>query len=182
MEATFLACSFAGIAYIPIDKNMPESRIKTIIEQTNPKIIIGDLKNEKTKNISSNEIEQIMAKKEYEEIMNIEMKKEDIYYIIFTSGSTGEPKGVEVTYENVNSCINWLETIVKIKNGVILNQAVFSFDLSVADIYLSLLTSSEHYILGEGLYELYDSLKNSNANVAVITPSFAELLLLDKRL
>lgn len=182
MEASFLACSFAGIPYIPIDKNMPKSRINIIIEQTNPKIVIGDFKNKNIKNISSNEIEQVMTKKEFKEIMNIKMKKEDIYYIIFTSGSTGVPKGVEVTYENVNSCINWLEKIVKIKNGVILNQAVFSFDLSVADIYLSLLTGSEHYILGEGLYELYESLKNSNANVAVITPSFVELLLLDKRI
>ena len=37
----------------------------------------------------------------------------DVYYIIFTSGSTGIPKGVKVTYKNLDSCIRWLKEIVK---------------------------------------------------------------------
>ena len=47
----------------------------------------------------------------------------------------------------MNSCINWLKKITKIQKGVILNQADFSFDLSVADLYLSLITESEHFIV-----------------------------------
>ena len=112
------------------------------------------------------------------------MKSEDIYYIIFTSGSTGIPKGVKVTYKNLDSCINWLSNIITIKNETILNQANFSFDLSVADLYLSLINGNEHFILENttnfDFTKIFLQLKQSNASVAVMTPSFADLLLLDK--
>lgn len=184
MKASFLACSFAGIPYVPIDENMTKNRIDSIIEQVDPALIIGNLENDKINNISQKNIEKIMDKDNFKEIDKIYLSKEDIYYIIFTSGSTGIPKGVEITYKNVDSCIKWLKKITKIERGVILNQASFSFDLSVADLYLSLITQSEHFILEKHVQSnfklLFHNLKKSNANIAIMTPSFVELLLLDK--
>lgn len=133
MKATFLACSFAGMTYIPIDESMPKERLEQIIKQINPILIIG-------RNITKENMYEIMSKENYKEIREIFLKPSDIYYIIFTSGSTGVPKGVKVTYKNLDSCINWLKEITKVKKGVILNQANFSFDLSVADLYLSLIS------------------------------------------
>lgn len=133
MKATFLACSFAGMTYVPIDESVPDERVEQIISQINPVLTIG-------KSISKEKITEIMNKDNYKEITEIFLKPEDIYYIIFTSGSTGVPKGVKVTYSNLDSCINWLKEITKIEKCVILNQANFSFDLSVADLYLSLVS------------------------------------------
>ena len=113
-----------------------------IIKQIDPLLIIG-------KNISKEKIYEIMNEDSYNEINDIYLKPDNIYYIIFTSGSTGVPKGVKITYKNLNSCINWLKNITKIRKGVVLNQANFSFDLSVADLYLSLISESEHYIINE---------------------------------
>lgn len=146
MKATFLACSFAGITYVPIDESIPNERVNNIIKQTNPYCIIGNFRNQNYVNISKREIEQIMNSQTTNEIDKIYLNADDIYYIIFTSGSTGEPKGVKVTYKNLNSCINWLRNIIELKDEVILNQANFSFDLSVADLYLSLISGSEHFI------------------------------------
>ena len=172
MKASFLACSFAGMTYVPIDTITPEERINQIIQQVNPAVIIKD-------NILS-----IMQKDDFKDITEILLRPNDIYYIIFTSGSTGIPKGVKITYNNLNSCMNWLQKIIKIKKGVILNQANFAFDLSVADFYLSLLTESEHYIINDTLnidfIKTFNDLKSSNVTLAVMTPSYADLLLLDK--
>ena len=172
MIASFLACAFAGLTYVPVDITIPDGRKKKIIEQVNPKIIIDK------------EIENIMDREKYKEISKIDMKDEQIFYIIFTSGSTGEPKGVQITYSNLKSCTKWLEDICNIENAVILNQANFSFDLSVADIYLSLLTKSKHYIIERNTQKdfkiLFQELQKSNATFAVFTPSFADLLLVDK--
>lgn len=172
MIASFLACSFAGITYIPIDISIPEERRKKIINQVQPKITIDS------------RIEQIMNTDIYQDISDIYMQYEDIYYIIFTSGSTGEPKGVQITYSNIISCMDWLTKICNINNDTILNQANYSFDLSVADIYLPLLTRSKHYILQREIQrdfpKLFKELKNSNAGLAVMTPSFADLLMADK--
>ena len=183
MKASFLACSFAGIPYVPIDVNIPQDRIKSIINQINPSIIIGNIEND-DRTISKNKIYEIMDNKNYDCISNIYMKPEDIYYIIFTSGTTGQPKGVEVTYSNLNSCINWLKEITGANKEIILNQANFSFDLSVADLYLSLITESEHFILSNNnmmdFNKIFSELKISNATIAVMTPSFADLLMTDK--
>ena len=183
MKATFLACSFAGITYVPIDINVPKERVDLILKQVKPSLIVGDLKSN-YKNINKNEIYDIMNKDNYQEIDNIFMKPEDIYYIIFTSGSTGTPKGVKVSYSNLDSCVKWLKEITKINKEVILNQANFSFDLSVADLYLSLVTESEHFIIDSKEILDYDKvfkeLRKSKATLAIMTPSYADLLLLDK--
>ena len=177
MKVAFLACSFAGMTYVPIDESMPEERVKTIIEQVKPVLAIG-------RDITKEKINEIMNKKIYKEIDKIYLQPDDIYYIIFTSGSTGIPKGVKVTYKNLDSCIKWLKNITKAKKEIILNQANFSFDLSVADLYLSLISESEHYILENNtnldFKNVFKQLRNSNATMAVMTPSFADLLLLDK--
>lgn len=172
MIATFLACSFAGITYVPVDNSLPEERKEYIKSKIDSDIIID------------NYIVNIMKHDNFEEIDRILLKPKDIYYIIFTSGSTGEPKGVKIMYENLESCINWLKKICDIKNTTILNQANFSFDLSVADIYLSLITKSKHYVI-ERKYQkdynmLFEKVKNSDASFGVFTPSFMDLLLLDK--
>ena len=177
MKATFVACSLAGMTYVPIDVSMPNERIDQIIKQVRPSLIIG-------KNISKEKIYEIMNQENYNEINDIYLKPNDIYYIIFTSGSTGVPKGVKVTYKNLDSCINWLKDITKINKGVVLNQANFSFDLSVADLYLSLVSQSEHFIISSDnildFNEIFEQLSKSHSNIMISTPSFVDLLLLDK--
>lgn len=172
MVASFLACSMAGFTYVPIDEYIPSEREEKILRQVNPDLIIDE------------KIENIMKKEHPKAIEKIYLKDEDIYYIIFTSGTTGEPKGVQITYRNLKSCMAWLEKICDVKQKTILNQANFSFDLSVADLYLPLLTRGKHYILEKdtlkNYIELFKELKESNAELMVVTPSFIDLLLIDK--
>ncbi len=172
MIASFLACSFAGMTYVPIDVSIPGARRDMIIRQVDPALIIDK------------SIQDVMVKEEFEEIPDIYLKPEDLFYIIYTSGSTGEPKGVQITYSNLISCMDWLTGICDVSNDIILNQANFSFDLSVADIYLSLLTRSKHYIIERDTKRdfpmLFSELKKSGAGLAVMTPSYAEYLMVDR--
>ena len=95
MIASFLACSFAGIAYVPIDITLPKDRFDDILEEINPEIIIASEELEiKNKNVLNRKnIEDICKNESYDELdIDILMNKEDIYYIIFTSGSTRKTK------------------------------------------------------------------------------------------
>ena len=63
MKATFLACSFAGITFVPIDESTPKERIDLIIEQVNPYCIFGDFQSKQCKNISKQQIYKLMENK-----------------------------------------------------------------------------------------------------------------------
>ena len=160
----FLACVKSGRAYCPVDINVPLDRIKSIVEEVNPEII--SLKESK------------ITEKNY-------VKKDDVFYIIFTSGSTGKPKGVQITRDCLDNFLKWAKKLGgKYENNkryTFINQAPFSFDLSVMDLYLTLYTGGTLWSLPkcvQGDMELLcKSLKDSDANVWVSTPSFADVCL-----
>ena len=171
MVASFLACLCSGMTYVPLDVSIPEERRKRIISQAQPAMIIDE------------NIIPVMDEDGFEDISDVCIHEEDVAYVIFTSGSTGEPKGVQITYGNLKSCTEWLTELCRVSGKTVLNQANYSFDLSVADIYLPLLTRSMHYVIDGDTQKdfpaLFAELRRSRAGLAVMTPSFAEYLMTD---
>lgn len=113
---------------------------------------------------------------------------DDTWYIIFTSGSTGTPKGVQISADCLSHYLDWsvgLGTAPEEKEGkVFLNQAPFSFDLSVMDLYTSLVSGGTLHCLEKSVQsdykKLMESLAQSETFVWVSTPSFAEVCLSEK--
>ena len=104
------------------------------------------------------------------------------YYVIFTSGSTGEPKGVVITLGCLESFVGWMLAEQSGLRGMFLNQAPFSFDLSVMDIYLSLATGGTLFSLTREHrrpQRLFAALRES-ITIWVSTPSFARLCLVER--
>jgi D-alanine--poly(phosphoribitol) ligase subunit 1 len=192
MLIAFLACVKSGHAYIPVDSSLPVERVKDIIESSETKLIF---------NISDSELGfNNTTIKSLEEIKNIinknigaapddsyKVQMEDTYYIIYTSGSTGKPKGVQIRLACLESFVKWGIELCKDsldENTVFMNQAPFSFDLSVMDLYLSLATGSTLYSIDKNMVSnlklLFESFKTSQISTWVSTPSFAEMCLADK--
>lgn len=191
MLICFLACVKAGHAYVPIDSSLPIERVNDIIESSKTKMIfdVGELgkrfdnvtiKNKEQISTLINEFVDKPVDKSYR------VKSEETYYIIYTSGSTGKPKGVQIPLSCLETFVRWGLSLCKMnnnKNYIFMNQAPFSFDLSVMDLYLSLASGSTLFSIDKtmiaNLKELFTYFSKSDINIWVSTPSFAEMCLAD---
>lgn len=180
---SILACVVSGRCYIPIFKCTPIYRIKDIIKKSKSKLILSDNK------LNIFDIE-ILANDEINNKYNDVKVYYNIYnryaYIMFTSGSTGNPKGVPISYDNLNNFINWITNLnefEKCNNITVLSQASFSFDLSVMDIYFSIFKNNS--IIGissedkSNLSVFYEVIRKNNINFLILTPTLIKLLLVD---
>lgn len=192
MPICFLACAKSGRAYVPIDITVPASRVEDIINAVDPELVIltedyessfeNIFETDKILSIINNEKEIISPAKWIE--------KDSVFYIIFTSGSTGKPKGVQITRDCLDNFIVWGITLfnyneIQENGGVFINQAPFSFDLSVMDLYLSLYSGGTEFAISKKLlFEtniLFDLFNKSEGVIWVSTPSFADVCLADKK-
>lgn len=190
MIVCFLACAKSGRAYCPVDISMPKNRIEEIAEALENKIILAteEFELEGFDVVDSNQIEEICNNKakEVRSDRSYWRRGEDVFYIIFTSGSTGKPKGVEITADNLKNFAKWSAKHIDQNEAEpvkFLNQAPFSFDLSVMDLYTSLTTGGTLICLDKGLQadvgSMFSYMKENQINCWVSTPSFADMCLAD---
>ncbi len=174
MLIAFLGAVKSGHPYIPLDSSLPSQRVEKILETAKASMFVTT---DKVKELVS----QSKAGESKFQIHHPAL--DDAWYIIFTSGSTGEPKGVVITCGCLESFVNWILSEQHFAEGeeVFLNQAPFSFDLSVMDLYSSLVTGGTLFSLTKDVIaepkKLFQSLPNSKISVWVSTPSFAQFCL-----
>lgn len=173
-----ISCIFAGRAYVPIDVSLPADRIRNIIAQCGATYVLnaGSSKCPTDESLSDD-----LGK--YSGMPSKE-NDNDTAYIIFTSGSTGTPKGIPISYDNLKNFTQWimgLDGLFSTCSEVVLNQANFNFDLSVADIFFSL--TGGHTLLGVNSDDLtdlnnaFEIIEKENVSYMVITPSYLSMLL-----
>ncbi|MCL4529694.1 MAG: D-alanine--poly(phosphoribitol) ligase subunit DltA [Chloroflexi bacterium] len=168
----FLGAVKSGHPYIPLDTSLPSQRVETIIETAKASLLLTPEK-----------IQSLIKEKNASKVEIRRPALENAWYIIFTSGSTGEPKGVVITRGCLESFVDWIlgeQNFAEAKE-TFLNQAPFSFDLSVMDLYSSLASGGTLFSLTKDQISepklLYQTLAESNVSVWVSTPSFARLCL-----
>jgi len=159
--ATMLGVVYSGCFYVMIDPSQPIARLQNICSVLEPQCIITDesginnikeagygerlvMVDDITKgDINSVALQQIRDKS----------KDTDILYGIFTSGSTGTPKGIVVSHRAVIDFIgHFVETFDFDSEVRIGNQAPFDFDVSVKDIYTSVMTGATLILIAKSLF------------------------------
>lgn len=128
----------AGGAYLPIDPEYPEERVKYMLEDSKAEILL----------VQGKFIDKVSYTKEIINLDDSRFYKGDssnldsingpnnLLYSIYTSGSTGNPKGTMIEHRSLISLLSWRERENKItSNDVILQSIPITFDLSVWEIF-----------------------------------------------
>lgn len=142
--AAFLGVVFSGNFYVPLDPEAPKDKLKSIIEDSDIKIIIGSICNDSL----LSDIEFAGAIIHSEEVHTeyitecyncISIQEDSPLYMIYTSGSTGKPKGVLKSHKAEISFIEaYCDTFKFSEDDIIGNQTPFFFDAAAKDVYLML--------------------------------------------
>jgi len=174
MLIAFLGAVKSGRPYVPLDTAFPQQRIDKILETSRAALVL-----------TPKDILQFSALQVRGPARGVQ--GDEPFYILFTSGSTGEPKGVIITLACLEHFITWMlaEHRFTQLGEVFLNQAPFSFDLSVMDLYCSLATGGTLFSISRDHIanpkELYRALASSGVTTWVSTPSFAQMCLVEEK-
>ena len=110
-----LAALYAGCCYVPLDVKMPEARMRAILEQVRPDVILYAGRDEAAAQRIADFapvvcIEQAMQAEPADRLADRTRAVLDVdpAYVIFTSGSTGTPKGIPITHRGLIDFTGWL--------------------------------------------------------------------------
>jgi D-alanine--poly(phosphoribitol) ligase subunit 1 len=174
MLVSFLGCIKAGHPYVPLDVSLPGPRIESIVDASNARFTL-------TPDVVRGAVSTATGR-----LRNRPLAPSDPYYIMFTSGSTGVPKGVPITLGCLGDFIDWMEQEQRFTDDeTFLNQVPYSFDVSIMDTYLGLVTGGTVFSLTAKHIaqpvELHRALAESNVSIWVSTPTFAQMCLADRQ-
>ncbi|CRG90441.1 Hydroxamate-type ferrichrome siderophore peptide synthetase [Talaromyces islandicus] len=180
---SILAVVKVGAGYVPLTPSTPHERIRTVLEETQPRLCIfnssihsklNDLKWLHLLDLESVDILQ------YPDTNIVpSFQKANMAYVVYTSGSTGKPKGVIITYHNIQSNIAVLAEIYPIGTSPKFLQACSqAFDVSVFEIFFSwhcgmTLCSATNDVMFRDIEEV---IRNRGITHLSLTPTVAALI------
>ena len=179
-----LGCLLAGKTYVPISAGAPAQHTRRILDQIAPCVILAAGQSSVPGAVT---ISRLISSADIP-LDPLPSGNPAPAYMIFTSGTTGIPKGVVVGRESLDHFASWIGRLEGLSElpapARVWNQAEFSFDLSVADLYYAL--CGGHTLIGlppeltSRPDELQRLLEARDPHVIVCTPTFLKLCLLDR--
>ena len=140
----------SGGAFMPVNPEYPDERIRYIIENSGAKLAVTThevyrKREALLKALSEEGVKLFFAEdaaaRDCRENLNVEVPPEALAYVIYTSGSTGKPKGVMLTNRNLvhyadENPKNY-ETLAYTRHGsVSIAIAAFTFDVSITEEFI----------------------------------------------
>ncbi|MCB0212606.1 MAG: amino acid adenylation domain-containing protein [Anaerolineae bacterium] len=153
-----------GAAYVPLDPLSPATRIASILEDCQIKVLITTRQRAQQLAPFDQTVATLFIAEKSEQVQDwhnfpdrpvdqtVAVDADRLAYILYTSGSTGKPKGVCISHRNALAFVEWAVKELKLTaEDRLSNHAPFHFDLSVFDLYAAFMSGAPVYLIPEGM-------------------------------
>ena len=183
MVISLLGILKAGAAYMPIDPADAPERIERILTQAAPALVISTTT--AAEGVKSSVpiicLDQLTFSASSTATLP-ETRPRDLAYIMHTSGSTGEPKGVMISHEAICNRLLWMrDQYQPTRADRILQKTPYTFDVSVWELFLPLITGVEMVVVRPAGYRdpayLVELIQRRKITILHFVPSMLQLFL-----
>lgn len=169
----------AGAAFLPIDPDTPEERIRYSLEDSGAKFAVVNERNM----TAIGQYEGIIVslddgkwRNESKERPSSISGSRNLAYVIYTSGTTGKPKGVQIEHRNLTNYVSWFsEEAGLTENDKTVLLSSYAFDLGYTSMFPVLLGGGELHIVQKETYtapdEIAHYIKEHGITYIKLTPS-----------
>jgi amino acid adenylation domain-containing protein len=181
----------AGGAYLPLDPLLPKDRLRFMMQDVQPWMLLTQ--HRFAQDIRTSSIDCLCLDTDLQQTASYgetnpscEVQPQNLAYVIYTSGSTGLPKGVLIPQKAVCNHLHWMLTAFPVSGADRIPQKYpFSFDAAVCETFYALLGGAQLIMTEPSEYwdapEFIEFLTDQQITVLDLVPSMLQVLLEDNR-
>ena len=146
----------AGGAYVPLEPSTPPARLRQILEEAAPRLILSEAAlAEEVAELGQHDVvwlDEWMAETSREVVTRVEagdIPGDRLAYVLFTSGSTGRPKGVQIVHRALSNFLaGFRERVGLGEADSLVATTTPTFDISVVELLLPWLSGGRVSVAG----------------------------------
>ncbi|MDE2119255.1 MAG: amino acid adenylation domain-containing protein, partial [Betaproteobacteria bacterium] len=147
-----LAILYSGAAFVPLDPEHPEQRLRDMLEDVRPRAVLTTPATRDKLRRAAGPTTPVLALRDDgggdgDEQHGVQpmpgplepTREQQLAYILFTSGSTGRPKGVQIEHRGLSNHVAWVLATLRATSGdVFLQSGSAAFDGSLWSFFAPL--------------------------------------------
>lgn len=158
LPGALLGVMRAGCVYVPLDPDLPVSRLADMIMDADIKVVIGAGPAPAGLPVASYVDLQLLGAAE-PATREPDTDPLQLAYTIYTSGSTGRPKGAMNTHAGLLNRLQWMQSAYAIGPGDrILQKTPFTFDVSVWEFFWPMMYGATLVVAAPGVHRDFHAL------------------------
>ncbi|NEW06407.1 amino acid adenylation domain-containing protein [Paenibacillus sp. SYP-B3998] len=183
MIVGILAILKSGGAYVPIDPEYPEERIRYMIEDSGTQVMLAQRHLQERIPLQSTFVPLDDEESYNDDGSNLDAANvsANLAYIIYTSGTTGKPKGILTTHCNIVRVVRTTNYIDITAQDNVLQLSSYAFDGSTFDIFGALLNGAKLILVPKetmlDVVKLAQLIEQRQISTLFITTAFFNVLI-----
>ncbi len=180
----------AGAAFLPLDPDNPEQRLRDILDDAKPALALAHPETVERLRRAANAATRVLeipedgrsAEALDTEPARVASRPDNLAYVIFTSGSTGRPKGTLIEHRGLSNHVEWVrQALQATPRDRFLQNVSLAFDGSLSSFFVPLACGARVILVDAARQKdmelLHRLMLDEEATTAMLVPSVLRALL-----